>query len=60
MDDHISRLIQQDKLCNENESKRLDLEERCLALQEKHFEQDAEQRRGTTELLKMLVLNVKK
>ena len=60
MDDEINRLIEQDKMRHDNEAKRLLLEERRLALQSKQFERDAEERRATTNLLKVLVESLKK
>ncbi len=62
IDVDLKVLIEQDKMRHENEAKRLHLEERKLALQEKQFKHDAEERRATADLLRALIqtLNSKK
>ena len=57
VDDGLKQLLEKDNFRNENEQNRVDLEERWLAVQEKQFERDADDRRTTTELLRTLVQN---
>ena len=60
MDPDIQHLVEKDKMRHENEAKRLQLEERRLALQEKQFERYSGERRATTELPRILAKNLKK
>ena len=55
IDADLERLYQQDSERNANDKKRLELEERRLALQGEQFKRGAEERKATTELLRMLV-----
>ena len=58
LDSDLKVIIEQDKLRQQNEAKRLELEERRLSLQEKQFECDAEERRDITDLLRALIENL--
>ncbi len=59
MDSELKQLIEQDELRFTNEAKRLKLVERRLAVQEKQFERDAEERRAITDILRVLISNIK-